>query len=66
MPGREGPEICKRFNDQHIGSDVTGVGRGVFDLVRDLYPPATPIHYSLETKNMLGAKGSGHDSGSAH
>ncbi|OFJ42657.1 terminase [Pseudomonas koreensis] len=46
-------KICERFNVHHIGIDVTGVGYGVFDLVRDFYPRATPIHYSLETKNML-------------
>jgi len=38
---------------QHIGIDITGVGYGVFDLVRDFFPRATPIHYSLETKNTL-------------
>jgi hypothetical protein len=46
-------KICERFNVQHIGIDVTGVGYGVFDLVRDFFPRATPIHYSLETKNTL-------------
>nr|WP_313403205.1 terminase family protein [Pseudomonas sp.] len=46
-------KLCERFNVQHIGIDVTGVGYGVFDLVRDFYPRATPIHYSLETKNSL-------------
>lgn len=46
-------KLCERFNVQHIGIDVTGVGYGVFDLVRDFFPRATPIHYSLETKNTL-------------
>lgn len=46
-------KLCDRFNVQHIGIDVTGVGYGVFDLVRDFFPRATPIHYSLETKNTL-------------
>ena len=46
-------QLCDRFNVQHIGIDITGVGYGVFDLVRDFYPRATPIHYSLETKNTL-------------
>lgn len=31
----------------------TGVGGGGFDLVRDFFLRATPIHYSLETKNTL-------------
>ncbi|WKN21484.1 terminase large subunit domain-containing protein [Azotobacter vinelandii] len=46
-------KLCERFNVQHIGIDVTGVGYGVFDLVRDFFPRATPIHYSLEAKNAL-------------
>ncbi len=46
-------KICEHFNVEHIDINVTGVGYGVFDLVRDFYPRATPIHYSLETKNML-------------
>ncbi|KPN91714.1 terminase large subunit domain-containing protein [Pseudomonas nunensis] len=46
-------KLTERFNVQHIGIDVTGVGHGVFDLVRDFYAKATPIHYSLEAKNTL-------------
>ena len=46
-------KLTERFNVQHIGIDTTGIGYGVFDLVRDFYPRATSIHYSLETKNLL-------------
>lgn len=46
-------KLTERFNVQHIGIDVTGVGYGVFDIVRDFYAKATPIHYSLEAKNAL-------------
>lgn len=46
-------KITERFNVQHIGIDTTGIGYGVFDMVRDFYPRATSIHYSLETKNLL-------------
>lgn len=46
-------KITERFNVQHIGIDTTGIGYGVFDLVRDFYPRTTSIHYSLETKNSL-------------
>ncbi|WP_395593814.1 terminase family protein [Pseudomonas sp. B26140] len=46
-------KLTERFNVQHIGIDITGVGYGVFDLVRDFYAKVTPIHYSLETKNSL-------------
>ena len=46
-------KLVERFNVQHIGIDTTGIGYGVFDLVRDFYPRATAIHYSLEAKNAL-------------
>ncbi|WP_095068224.1 terminase large subunit domain-containing protein [Pseudomonas sp. Irchel 3A18] len=46
-------KITERFNVQHIGIDTTGIGYGVYDMVRDFYPRATSIHYSLETKNLL-------------
>jgi uncharacterized protein YjcR len=46
-------KLTERFNVQHIGIDITGIGYGVFELVRDFYPRTTPIHYSLETKNTL-------------
>ncbi|WP_342653531.1 terminase family protein [Pseudomonas sp. F3-2] len=46
-------KLTERFNVQHIGIDTTGIGYGVFDLVRDFYPRTTAIHYSLETKNTL-------------
>lgn len=46
-------KLTERFNVQHIGIDTTGIGYGVFDLVRDFYSRATSIHYSLETKNLL-------------
>jgi len=45
--------LTERFNVQHIGIDTTGIGYGVYDIVRDFYPRATSIHYSLETKNAL-------------
>lgn len=46
-------KLTERFNVQHIGIDTTGVGIGVYDLVRDFYPRAKSIHYSLETKTTL-------------
>ena len=51
--GDQVERLTKRFNVQHIGIDTTGIGYGVFDIVRDFYPRATSIHYSLETKNSL-------------
>ncbi|MFP6364654.1 terminase family protein [Pseudomonas aeruginosa] len=46
-------KLVGRFNVQHIGIDTTGIGYGVFDLVRAFYPRVMSIHYSLETKNIL-------------
>lgn len=46
-------KLTERFNVQHIGIDTTGVGIGVFDMVKDFYPRATSIHYSLEAKTKL-------------
>ncbi|MEZ7176034.1 terminase family protein [Pseudomonas mosselii] len=46
-------KITERFNVQHIGIDTTGVGYGVYDLVKDFYPRVMQIHYSLETKTRL-------------
>ena len=42
-----------RHNVVHIGIDTTGIGHGVYELVQDWYPLATPIHYSLEMKTQL-------------
>ncbi|MBB6158505.1 hypothetical protein HDC30_005763 [Pseudomonas sp. JAI115] len=46
-------KLTQRYNVQHIGIDVTGMGYGVCDAVRDFFPRVTPIHYSVETKNVL-------------
>jgi hypothetical protein len=50
-------DICDSHNVKHIGIDTTGMGSGVFDLVEEFYPLATPIHYSVENKNRLVIKG---------
>ncbi|WP_338112786.1 hypothetical protein [Zooshikella ganghwensis] len=36
---------------------MTGIGRGVYDLVRGFFPRAQAINYSVETKNQLVLKG---------
>jgi len=46
-------EICDTHNVKHIGIDVTGIGYGVFELVEKFFIRATPINYSIETKNEL-------------
>ncbi|MEG9367326.1 terminase family protein, partial [Klebsiella pneumoniae] len=46
--------LMQRFNITHIGIDITGIGRGVYELVSKFAPrEAMPIHYSLETKTRL-------------
>ncbi|MEM5487067.1 terminase large subunit domain-containing protein [Enterobacter cloacae] len=51
---RQIQELMKRFNITHIGIDITGIGRGVYELVSKFAPrEAMPIHYSLETKTRL-------------
>lgn len=50
-------EVCESHNVKHIGVDVTGIGRGVFDLVEQFYRRATPITYNVQTKTELVLKG---------
>lgn len=45
--------LTKRFNVQHVGIDVTGVGIGVFDLVVGFFPRAKRISYNPEVKSRL-------------
>lgn len=42
--------ITKRYNVAHIAIDSTGMGQGVFQLVRAFYPTAKAISYSAEVK----------------
>ena len=47
-------ELMRRFNLTYIGIDTTGIGRQVYDLVQTFAPrEATPILYSVESKNRL-------------
>ena len=47
-------QLMRRYNITYIGIDVTGIGRGVYDLVaRFAVREATPILYSVESKNRL-------------
>lgn len=49
-------DLVDRHNVRHFGIDTTGIGSGIFDLVQDFYPRATPIHYSTQMKNSLVVK----------
>ena len=46
-------DLCQKYNVAYIGIDVTGPGSGVFDLVQQFYPAATPIIYSIDSKTRL-------------
>jgi len=46
-------KITERYNVEFIGIDTTGIGRGVFDLVRNFYPAVVQINYSPEVKTRL-------------
>lgn len=46
-------EVCGRYNVAFIGIDVTGMGQGVYQLVRQFRPDATGYNYSPELKNRL-------------
>lgn len=49
-------DVKNAHNVVHIGIDTTGIGHGVFELVLDWYPLATPIHYSMDMKTQLVVK----------
>lgn len=45
--------LCARYNVQHVGIDVTGIGAGVYEMVKLFYPAATAITYSVESKARM-------------
>jgi uncharacterized protein YjcR len=46
-------QLTKRYTVAHIGIDVTGVGQGVYQLVKQFFPAARAITYSVEVKTRL-------------
>ncbi|MGO1068419.1 terminase ATPase subunit family protein [Lysobacter sp. CA199] len=46
-------KITQQYNVTYIGIDATGVGAGVFPLVREFFPSARNITYSVETKTRM-------------
>lgn len=66
--GRIHPQADRKYNVEYIGIDATGIGQGVFQLVRAFYPAAREIRYSAEVKTAMVLKakdtiGSGSGSG---
>ncbi len=50
-------KLCGKYNVTFMGIDCTGPGNGVFEMVQNFFPRATPIHYGLDTKTKLVLKG---------
>lgn len=46
-------EMTQRYNVEYIGIDTTGMGVGVFPLVKQFFPAATPVSYSPEVKTRM-------------
>jgi uncharacterized protein YjcR len=46
-------KVCESYNVTYIGIDVTGIGQGVYQLVRQFFPGATAFQYSPEVKTRL-------------
>ena len=46
-------KITQRYRVTYIGIDTTGLGAGVFQLVRQFFPGVTGFNYSVEVKTRL-------------
>ncbi|WP_224798158.1 terminase ATPase subunit family protein [Idiomarina abyssalis] len=46
-------EITNRYRVTYIGIDITGIGEGVFQLVKQFFPQVTPFQYSPVVKGRL-------------
>lgn len=46
-------KITQRYNVQHICIDTTGLGQGVYQIVKQFFPQAKALQYSAEVKTRL-------------
>lgn len=46
-------QVLSKYDCEYLGIDATGVGMGVYQLVKQWFPRATRIDYSLEVKSRL-------------
>lgn len=46
-------KITEHYNVAHIGIDTTGLGQGVYQLVKQFYPGVKGYQYSVEVKTRL-------------
>lgn len=45
--------MCDRYHVTYIGIDTTGIGEGVYQLVKQFYPAVTAIQYSASVKMRM-------------
>lgn len=50
-------KITERYNVAYMAIDTTGIGQGVYQLVKQFYPSVVGLHYSPEVKGRLVLKG---------
>lgn len=50
-------KICEQYNVAYMAIDKTGVGAGVYEVVKKFYPAVVGLHYSPEVKARLVLKG---------
>lgn len=46
-------KITERFNVAHIGMDTTGLGQGVYQIVKKFFPAVKGYQYNVEIKSRL-------------
>ncbi len=46
-------QLTQKYEVAYIGIDVSGMGYGVYELVKNFYPGVTQIKYSVEKKNEM-------------
>jgi hypothetical protein len=51
--GRGHPALTEKYNVDYIGIDATGIGQGVYQLVRSFFPAARAIRYTPEMKTAM-------------
>jgi uncharacterized protein YjcR len=49
--------ITQQFNVEYMAIDTTGIGQGVYQIVKTFYPHAVALNYSPEVKGRLVLKG---------
>lgn len=50
-------QITQRFNVTYMAIDTTGIGQGVYQLVKQFFPAVVALNYSPEVKGRLVLKG---------